>query len=433
MGSIVKKIKKKVKKIIKKNPITKIIKKQVKNIKKLGTKVWNGIKKVGGKAFQAFSKFSNKIGPIGMIALSFAMPYLTAGMGSLWGGMGSALQAGMGSTNAFVSTMSTLGNSAYQAIGTAGSFVKGTYQGITQTLSKTFSSFGKGNVTEGFSNLWGGTKDVFSGRAGLGTEVINPFAIKDAAFGIDTEIMQGTGKFNRTNFGIGGGTATGVVETGGVNAFRANQLNQASYKVIQNAMASTTAGYDAITKKYINTISSQYNLNAYDAHEHFLKNGGVDMGNGGFSFDMSISGDFEKAIMKPGRQPVGPNMGYEYTGSSANLNFANKNTQYLGINKNLGTIEGPTYGYGSPDKPSLLDKAKKSAKTTLSALAGQGDDPQQNYLPYGGGDTYLNSMVAGYGGSNVDTSAGGTFLSEDQQRFASNQQSLLNFKGTATA
>jgi len=148
---------------------------------------------------------------------------------------------------------------------------------------------------------------------------------------------------------------------------------------------------------------------------------------------MSTSGDFEKAIMKPGRQPVGPNMGYEYTGGSANLNFANNDTQYLGINKNLGTIEGPTYGYGSPDKPSLLDKAKKGAKTALSALAGQGDDPQQNYLPYGGGDTYLNSMVAGYGGSNVDTSAGGTFLSEDQQRFASNQQSLLNFRGTATA
>lgn len=428
MGSIVKKIKKKVKKIIKKNPITKIIKKQVKNIKKLGTKVWNGIKKVGGKAFQAFAKFSDKIGPIGMIALSFAMPYLTAGMGSLWGGMGTALKAGMGSTNAFVSTMSTLGNSAYQAIGTAGSFVKGTYKGITQTLSKTFSSFGKGNVTEGFSNLWGGTKDVFSGRAGMGTEEL---ITKATTYGVD--IVKGTGDFTGNAGGIFGGTSSGVVQTGGVNAFKANQLNQASYKVIQNAMASTTAGYDAVTKKYINTISKQFNLNAHDAHEHFLKNGGVELNNGSFSFDMSTSGDFEKAIMKPGRQPVGPNMGYEYTGGSANLNFANNDTQYLGINKNLGTIEGPTYGYGSPDKPSLLDKAKKGAKTALSALAGQGDDPQQNYLPYGGGDTYLNSMVAGYGGSNVDTSAGGTFLSEDQQRFASNQQSLLNFRGTATA
>lgn len=429
MGSIVKKIKKKVKKIIKKNPITKIIKKQVKNIKKLGKKVWNGIKKVGGKAFQAFAKFSDKIGPIGMIALSFAMPYLTAGMGSLWGGMGTALKAGMGSTNAFVSTMSTLGNSAYQAIGTAGSFVKGTYQGITQTLSKTFSSFGKGNVTEGFSNLWGGTKDVFSGRAGIGTELLRPVPVP----GYNGSIIQGTGDFTGNTGGIFGGASSGVVETGGVNAFKANQLNQASYKVIQNAMANTTAGYDAVTKKYVNTISKQFNLNAHDAHEHFLKNGGVDMGNGSFSFDMSTSGDFKKAIMKPGRPPIGPNMGYEYTGGSANLKFANNNTQYLGINKNLGTLEGPTYGYGSPDKPSLLDKAKKGAKTALSALAGQGDDPQQNYLPYGGGDTYLNSMVAGYGGSNVDTSAGGTFLSEDQQRFASNQQSLLNFRGTATA
>lgn len=432
MGAIAKKAKKAVKKVFKKNPLSKLIRKQVKNISKLGRKVWDGIKKVGGEAFKSFAKFSAKIGPVGMIALSFAMPYLTAGMGSLWGGMGTALKAGMGSTNAFVSTMSTLGNSAYQAIGTAGSFAKGTYQGITQTLSKTFSSFGKGNVTEGFSNLWNGSKDVFSGRAGLGTEIINPIAFKDASGEIG-EIMQGTGKFNRTDFGIGGGTATGVVETGGVNAFRANQLNQSAYKVIENAMASTTAGYDAVTKKYINTISNQFNLNANDAHKHFLKNGGVDMGNGSYSFDMSISDDFKKAIMRPGRQPVGPNMGYEYTGGSANLKFANKNTQYLGIDKNLGTLEGSTYGYGSDAKSSLLDKAKKGAKTALSAFAGQGDDPGQQYIPYGGGDTYLNSMIAGYGGSNVDTSSGGQFLSEDQKRFADNQKSLLNFRGTATA
>ena len=213
MGSIVKKIKKKVKKIIKKNPITKIIKKQVKNIKKLGTKVWNGIKKVGGKAFQAFAKFSDKIGPIGMIALSFAMPYLTAGMGSLWGGMGTALKAGMGSTNAFVSTMSTLGNSAYQAIGTAGSFVKGTYKGITQTLSKTFSSFGKGNVTEGFSNLWGGTKDVFSGRAGLGTEKLISETVLTGVRGapntVATQVIKGSGDFTGNVGGIFGGTSSG--------------------------------------------------------------------------------------------------------------------------------------------------------------------------------------------------------------------------------
>jgi len=429
MGSIVKKIKKKVKKIIKKNPITKIIKKQIKNIKKLGTKVWNGIKKVGGKAFEAFGKFSQKLGPIGMIALSFAMPYLTAGMGSLWGGMGTALKAGMGSTNAFVSTMSTLGNSAYQAIGTAGSFVKGTYQGITQTLSKTFSSFGKGNVTEGFSNLWGGTKDVFSGRAGMGTEEL---IRKATTYGVD--IVKGTGDFTGNAGGIFGGTSSGVVQTGGVNAFKANQLNQASYKVIENAMASTTAGYDAVAKKYVNTISNQFNLNAHDAHEHFLKNGGIELNNGNYTFDMSTSGDFKKAIMKPGRPPVGPNMGYEYTGGSANLKFANNNTQYLGINQNLGTLEGPTYGYGSPDKPSLLDKAKKSAKTALSAFAAQSDDPNQGYVPYmGGGDTYLNSQIAGYSGSNVDTSSGGQFLSEDQKRFAENQKSLLNFRGTAIA
>ena len=106
MGSFVKSVKKKVKKVVKKvkkvvkkSPIAKVVKKVAKGIKKLGGKVWDGIKKVGGKALRAFSKFSQKIGPVGMIALSFAMPYLSAGFSAGWNAMGGWLGAGAQSSN----------------------------------------------------------------------------------------------------------------------------------------------------------------------------------------------------------------------------------------------------------------------------------------------------------------------------------------------
>ena len=204
MGSFVKSVKKKVKKVVKKvkkvvkkSPIAKVVKKVAKGIKKLGGKVWDGIKKVGGKALRAFSKFSQKIGPVGMIALSFAMPYLSAGFSAGWNAMGGWLGAGAQSSNVFLNTMSQIGHTAWKAIDYSAAFVKGTYQGITQTLGKTFKSFGQGNIKEGFSNLWGGTKDVVSGRAGMGTERLVAESVKDAALGIDTEILKGTGDFTK--------------------------------------------------------------------------------------------------------------------------------------------------------------------------------------------------------------------------------------------
>ena len=412
MGSIVKKIKKVVKKVVKKNPITKIIKKQVKRIKKLGSKVWQGIKKVGGKAFKAFGKFSQKLGPIGMIALSFAMPYLTAGMGSMWGAMGNALNAGMSSTNAFVSTLSTVGNTAYQALGTAGSFVKGTYQGITQTISKTFQGFSgpDGSISKGFSNLWGGTKDVVTGKAGLGTQ---QFATREV---LGQTVTEATGQLVKG--------ASGVVNTGGVSAFSANQANKLAYQSISNAMKSTTSLYSPEMQKYANTLQQQYNINSYDAHQYVMKNGGyTNDALGTLELDFTKSKDFLQ---------LKPNSNFTYNGANAKLNYADSGTQYLGVKENLGNIQGETYGYGSAEKPSLLNRAKDKGIAALSALAG--DTPEENgYVPYGGSDTYLNSMIAGYGGSNVDTSSGGQFLSEDQRRFAENQKSLLNFRGTANA
>ena len=94
MGSIVRKVFKPVKKVFNKvtKGVSKAAKKIGKGIAKIGKGVWNGVKKIGGKAFELYGKISNKLGPIGMIGLSMAMPYLMPGFtgaaGGLWTNFG---------------------------------------------------------------------------------------------------------------------------------------------------------------------------------------------------------------------------------------------------------------------------------------------------------------------------------------------------------
>ena len=101
MGGVVRKAKKIVKKVTK--PITKIVKKTVKKVKKIGKAVMKGV-----------SKISNKLGPVGMIALSIAMPYALAGLSSM-------TTAAMSSSNVFLKAVGTVGNQirlGYQAFNT---------------------------------------------------------------------------------------------------------------------------------------------------------------------------------------------------------------------------------------------------------------------------------------------------------------------------
>jgi len=142
MGGVVKKIKKTVKKITK--PITKIVKKTVKKVKKIGKAVMKGV-----------SKISNKLGPVGMIALSIAMPYALAGLSSM-------TTAAMSSSNVFLRAVGTVGNQirlGYQAFNTGMSIAK---KSITDVIGKTFQKFAPKGGTNIFSRISDGAKRLYN-------------------------------------------------------------------------------------------------------------------------------------------------------------------------------------------------------------------------------------------------------------------------------
>jgi len=409
MGSVVKKIKKTakkavkaVKKIVKKNPITKIVKKAAKGVKKLGGKLWDGIKKVGGKAMKAWGKVSQKLGPIGTIALSFAMPYLLgplSGMaGTAWSNMATWLgtpATGAGST--FVNVFKTLGYNAMKGA----QFVGSTFKGITQTLSQTVRGFAGegGSLSKGFEALWGGTKDVFTGKAGMGT-------------------LQGTqstvlGQTVTSYSGATIPTASGVVQTGGVNMLNANVANAQAYQAISNAMSGVTSQYTPEMTKYTNTLQNQYKIDAHTAHQHAMQNGGVvnvDPSNGmsSYNLDFNASGDFKVTQLKPNSTPD-----IQYSGDASKIKFGDTN-QYVGIRGNQYKVDGDTYGYGDPKSTGLLSKSTASA--AMNALSEYQENVPELELP-GGYDTSLDPYNTRYDGTNVALSAGGQFLSKEQDRF----------------
>jgi len=166
MGGVVKTIKKTVKKVTK--PFSKIVKRAARKVKKIGKAVMKGV-----------SKVSAKLGPVGMIALSIAMPYALGGLSSLVGTAGGTTGL-MNSSNLFLKSIGTIGNSirtGYQAFNTFASTAK---QGISNTISKAFSNLapkGSGNI---FSRISQGAKNLYNaGKEKLKSVMPKPLTAKE--------------------------------------------------------------------------------------------------------------------------------------------------------------------------------------------------------------------------------------------------------------
>jgi len=170
--------------------VKKTIKKVTKPVSKVFKGVAKGIAKVGKSVMRGVSRISKKLGPLGMIAMSVAMPYALGGLSSMTTGM---MNYGTQSTfGTFVRAVGNIGNQirngyriASGALGNAKSFIGnkiGTIgNSITNTIRKTFTKFsnpsGKGNwftkISEGAKNLFNSAKSVVTGQQKTGTVQIS--------------------------------------------------------------------------------------------------------------------------------------------------------------------------------------------------------------------------------------------------------------------
>ena len=218
--------------------VTKAAKKIGKGIAKIGKSVWNGVKKLGGAAFKAYGKISGKLGPIGMIGLSMAMPYLMPGFtgaaGGLWTNFGAkATTWANHATNPFLRTMGQIGGNIYKGT----NFIKGTAQGISQTIGKTFEGFASegtfgSRISSGFSNLYKGTTEVLTGKAGKGTMI--PTHFKEAlGTTVNKNLLNVKPAFESSQFAAFNPNT--LVQTGGIELGNMNIANKFTYDVTSAA------------------------------------------------------------------------------------------------------------------------------------------------------------------------------------------------------
>lgn len=434
IGSFFSKAFKTVKNVAKKvtSPITKIIRKTSKAIANVGKNMWNGIKEVGGKALQAYMKFSERIGPVGQIGMAIAMPYLMSGFtgmaGGLWTNFGAKTATWAGqANNPFLNVLGKVGTGIYKGA----NFTKGTFKGISDTIGATFKGFAGskdavtgvrsgGSISQGFKNFFQGTGEVLSGKAGMGTiqygqvgSAAQSKKIFDAmgqTIDVDTRVLariKNTGGY--------------ITQTGGVGLGNANVANKFAFESINNTMAKSglLEGLSKDSMKYMNSLE-QFGIDKRSAYEYVRLNGvGMDG-----TLDFAKSADFSF---------VAPTGGYEYTGK----NFANTMKQFdvtAATQAYAPKVKGDVF----KTKDVLLGKSNTSlfqrGKDAAMALFTSGNDAEsQAYNVQLGSlnDSNLTSSSM-YQGTNIAGDFSGSLLNKTlQEEFLKQQQTgAFNIAGS---
>ena len=267
-------------------------------------------------------------------------------------------------TNPFLRTIGQIGGNIYKGT----NFIKGTAQGISQTIGKTFEGFAsqgtfKEKIASGFSNLYKGTSEVLTGKAGMGTMTSQTTqSVLNAAGKI--------GPFDGGAYSSLGSTSiptynpNTLLQTGGIELGNVNVANKFIFDAQSAAMnnAGVFKNFSAESTKYLNTLR-KVGVDDHTAYQ-YLRNNGV--GADGV-LDYSLSKDFIE---------TGGVGAYDFTGQNIKGSFDAVNANY-----NMRITKPKVDGDSFTESDSLLNPKKGTSKTdkVLSSLKSTifSDDGQQ--------------------------------------------------------
>lgn len=394
MGSV-SRVFKKVKKAVKR-PISKITKGIAKGIAKVGKSVMRGV-----------AKLNKKLGPLGTIALSMAMPYALSGLSAGFTNM--AATQGTGVFNTFVRSVGQMGvniGKGYNAI--SGQISKG-FSNITSRITKGFSEMGKGNnifskISNGVKNLYQKAKtnfgNTFGKKASAGqVEVFGQGYGPDGPMFMDvTKAAEGIKSGAIKSYELGTQTA------GSKSGFFTKQLTKAQLdsqnlisKTINDAYADTLGGYSDNAMRFFTDVKKQAiaegtYVNDFQVGE-LLKSNGLnqnvgyknivaDMGDEGTRF---LQSDFDITKSK-NYKVLGDGKGYKFTGEEM-----------------FKTPKGTS---------TITKKLKDVALSKADSLLGNYRDlePIEPYTYVGNQDMTNNTTIANYGGTDIEGSQGGDLI-----------------------
>ena len=366
MGSV-RKVFKKAKRAIKK-PISKITK-----------GIARGIAKVGKSVMKGVAKLNKKLGPLGSIALSIAMPYALGGLSNIigHGGMAAGQASGlMGSQNVFLRSIGNMGNAIRTGYNVATGAIKTGMKGITKSITESFTklSGGKGNglwskISNGAKNLFNSARNTVKKyspkfRAGQsGTVDVMGYGGPPGTAGNITQmtseqaaslLKSGTIDSSQISNQILGSAEGYFTKAGSSQADKliTETLNANFDKTIGNSLSE-----NALTHmKNLGAASEGTFANKYDMFESLSKNKGFFESGGTadgiiYDFDFAKSGDY---TLGSARDRIAGN--YNFNGNST-------------FNNNVIKQSG--------NKNALVDKVKKK---TTKYITKKGTDYLKNLL-----------------------------------------------------
>ena len=390
-----------VRKVFKK--VTKAVKKPVSKITK---GIAKGIAKVGKAVIRGVAKINKKLGPLGTIALSMAMPYALSGLSAGFTNM--AATQGTGVFNTFVRSIGQMGvnvGKGFNAI--SGQISKG-ISNITGRITKSFSNIGKGNnifsrISNGVKNLYTKAKtnfgNTFGKKASAGkVEVFSGTAdgpmlmdVTKAAEGLQSGAIKSYQLGEQTAASKSGWFTKSLTES-------QLQSQQVITDAINKSYADTLGGYSKDAMRFFTDVKKQAiaegtYINDYQVGE-LLKNNGLNQNVAykGMVTDFDegtrfLESNFDIANSK-NYKVLGDGKGYEFTGNEMFKTPNGKST----ISKRL---KESTY---------------KAADSLLSGNYKKLDEIPEPYMIAANQDMTMDTSLTGYQGTNIEGSAGGQLI-----------------------
>ena len=404
--------------------LKKAVKATVKRVKKVGKAVMRGVAKV-----------SNKLGPLGMIALAVAMPYALGGLSSLVGSPAMAGMGGsglMGSTNVFLRAVGTVGNTIRTGYGAFNASMSAATSKISTAISNTFTKFAPKGTGNMFSRISEGAKELYTAAKNKVAEY-TPDSFKQA-YTAGKEKLQSilpksfTGKEGTVEFygaadpGVGVMSSTDAAASITKGNLTAGELGKQTLSS-KAGFFTSQAGVkgDQIVTDTINEAYKQ-RLEGFspDARRYYndVLNSSKDMGS--YINNEEIGNYVENAMSS--NQTVAKN-GNIFTdtnlGASPDYDVLNEAGDEFVFN-------GKEAFKSTPAKESLGQVLKKNSKKLIGGLAdsmlskkGQPVEQATPFIPFS--DTNMYGSDTGYGATDIIGSSGGSMINTVYGQQAANR------------
>jgi hypothetical protein len=392
MGGVVKSITKPFKSVTK--TVSRVVKKTAQAIKKVGTSVMKGV-----------AKISNKLGPLGMIALSIAMPYALAGLSSF-------TTAAMASNNVFLQAVGQVGNvirTGYQAFNAG---VSNAFSSITNSISKAFTKFAPQGVKDMYSAISSGAKNLYSSAQ----ETVSKYMPKPFTAQAGTVDIYGTGSSVASDPGIAiisNTDAAAAIQRGTLSASELGKQTIGQTGLFTTANPADKIVSETINKAYAERLQN-FGPNAtrmFDDVKSYAEKMGTYVNDEqiGSYIENNIGSNRYTTPIEPGKYAVKTDTNLLKTGDYTALN--EEGTEFL-FNGNETFKSPPVKSAFDEANKKAMSKAKDAAVGYVSSLLKPTTPTPQQPSYYAGATSNDGFAGTGYGGTDVKGTAGGNLVAQ---------------------